>query len=126
MSSGRTRVFTHMNVLDDAEVDAVVDSGMALVWHPGNFMYYADRPAGAANRFPELHRRGSAIGFGTDVAKVWAFGDLGFIGYLVSREWGEYRAVGGAARDVHAAAAPGRSAWPTRSAASRPASAPTW
>ena len=29
-----------MNVLTDAEVDAVVESGMALVWHPGNFMYY--------------------------------------------------------------------------------------
>jgi len=86
---GPNTVFTHMNVLDDAEVEAVADSGMALVWHPGNFVYYAVAQQ-ARNRFPELHRRGSAIGFGTDVAKVWAFGDLGFIGYLVSREWNDF------------------------------------
>jgi len=86
---GPNTVFTHMNVLDDAEVDAVADSGMALVWHPGNFVYYAVAQQ-ARNRFPELHRRGNAIAFGTDVAKVWAFGDLGFIGYLVSREWGDF------------------------------------
>jgi len=86
---GTNSVFTHMNVLTEAEVDAVTDSGMALVWHPGNFMYYAVAQQ-TRNRFPELHRRGTAIAFGTDVAKVWAFGELGFIGYLVSREWGEY------------------------------------
>src|SRR5688572_304389 len=86
---GANSVFTHMNVLSEAEVDAVAASGMGLVWHPGNFMYYAVAQQ-AKNRFPELHRRGTAIAFGTDVAKAWAFGELGFIGYLVSREWGEY------------------------------------
>jgi cytosine/adenosine deaminase-related metal-dependent hydrolase len=78
-----------MNVLTDAEVDAVVDSGMALVWHPGNFMYYGIAQQ-ARSRFPEMHRRGTAVAFGTDVAKAWAFGELGFIAYLVSREWGDY------------------------------------
>lgn len=86
---GPNSVFTHMNVLTDGEADAVVASGMALVWHPGNFMYYGIAQQ-AKNRFPELHRRGTAIAFGTDVAKAWAFGELGFIGYLVSREWGDY------------------------------------
>jgi cytosine/adenosine deaminase-related metal-dependent hydrolase len=86
---GPNVVFTHMNALEDAEVDAVAESGMALVWHPGNFMYYAIAQQ-VRSRFPELHRRGSSITFGTDVAKVWAFGDLGFVGYLVSREWGEF------------------------------------
>jgi 5-methylthioadenosine/S-adenosylhomocysteine deaminase len=86
---GRDSVFTHMNVLTDAEVDAVVDSGMALVWHPGNFMYYGIAQQ-ARSRFPEMHRRGTAVAFGTDVAKAWAFGELGFIAYLVSREWGDY------------------------------------
>lgn len=86
---GPNSVFTHMNVLTDGEVDAVVASGMALVWHPGNFMYYGIAQQ-AKSRFPELHRRGTAIAFGTDVAKAWAFGELGFIGYLVSREWGDY------------------------------------
>lgn len=86
---GRNSVFTHMNVLTDGEVDAVVESGMVLVWHPGNFMYYGIAQQ-ARSRFPELHRRGTDIAFGTDVAKAWAFGELGFIAYLVSREWGDY------------------------------------
>ena len=86
---GRNTIFTHMNVLTDAEVDAVVQSGMALVWHPGNFMYYGIAQQ-ARSRFPEMHRRGTDIAFGTDVAKAWAFGELGFIAYLVSREWGDY------------------------------------
>ncbi|MGE4245478.1 MAG: amidohydrolase family protein [Parvibaculaceae bacterium] len=86
---GPSSVFTHMNMLDEAEADAVVASGMALVWHPGNVMYYGI--AGQTpNRFPALHRRGTPIAFGTDVAKAWAFGELGFIAYLLSRAGGEY------------------------------------
>jgi cytosine/adenosine deaminase-related metal-dependent hydrolase len=67
---GRESVFTHMNVLTDAEVDAVVDSGMALVWHPGNFMYYgiaqqagaAFRKCTGAARCCLRHRRGQGLG----------------------------------------------------------------
>lgn len=86
---GENSVFTHMNVLDPAEAEAVAESGMALVWHPGNFMYYAISQTGRSV-FPSLHRRGTAVAFGTDIAKAWAFGDLGLIAYLVSKEWGEY------------------------------------
>ncbi|MFO1090659.1 MAG: amidohydrolase family protein [Hyphomicrobiales bacterium] len=86
---GRNSVFTHMNVLTEAEVEAILASGMALVWHPGNYMYYGIAP-NHPSRFPELHKRGVSIAFGTDVAKAWAFGELGFIAYLVSREWGHY------------------------------------
>ncbi len=82
-------VFTHMNVLSDAEVDAVVDSGMALVWHPGNALYYGIASK-TPHHFPELKRRGTEIAFGTDVAKAFSFGDLGFIAYLASRTWGDY------------------------------------
>jgi cytosine/adenosine deaminase-related metal-dependent hydrolase len=78
-----------MNALEDQEVDAIVESGMGLVWHPGNFMYYGIAQS-ARSRFPELARRGTPIAFGTDVAKAWAFGELGFIAYLLSREWGDY------------------------------------
>ena len=49
--------------------------------------HLADRP----QRLPrpaQAAARPSA--FGTDIAKAWPFGDLGFIAYLVSREWGEY------------------------------------
>jgi 5-methylthioadenosine/S-adenosylhomocysteine deaminase len=86
---GSNTVFTHMNALEDAEVEAIAKSGMGLVWHPGNFMYYGIAQT-ARSRYPELARQGTPIAFGTDVAKVWAFGELGFIAYLVSREWGDY------------------------------------
>lgn len=86
---GPNSVFTHMNILSREEIEAVSASGMALVWHPGNFMYYAISQTGRS-AFPELQRRGTAIGLGTDIAKTWAFGDLGIIAYLVSREWGDY------------------------------------
>jgi 5-methylthioadenosine/S-adenosylhomocysteine deaminase len=86
---GPNSVFTHMNILSPAEVDAVSASGMALVWHPGNFMYYAISQTGRS-AFPDLHNRGTSIGLGTDIAKAWAFGDLGIIAYLVSREWGQF------------------------------------
>lgn len=86
---GENSVFTHMNILAPEEVEAVSASGMALVWHPGNFMYYAISQTGRSV-FPALHRRGASIGLGTDIAKAWAFGDLGIIAYLVSREWGDY------------------------------------
>lgn len=87
--AGPNSVFTHMNILDDAEVEAVRACGMALVWHPGNFMYYGISQT-ARSAFPQLHRAGTSIAFGTDIAKAWPFGDLGFIAYLVSREWGQY------------------------------------
>ncbi|MBL8581825.1 MAG: amidohydrolase family protein, partial [Rhizobiaceae bacterium] len=87
--AGPNSVFTHMNILDDAEVEAIRSCGMALVWHPGNFMYYGISQTGRS-AFPGLHKTGTGIAFGTDIAKAWPFGDLGFIAYLVSREWGEY------------------------------------
>ncbi len=102
---GPNTIFTHMNVLDDAEVEAIAKSGMGLVWHPGNFMYYGISQQ-AKSRFPELARRGTPITFGTDVAKVWAFGELGFIAYLFSREWGDFVPSDVPARDVHAGRRP--------------------
>ena len=86
---GPSSVFTHMNALSEAEADVVVASGMALVWHPGNAVYYGIAP-NARSRFPGMARAGTSIAFGTDVAKVWSFGDLGIIGYLLAREWGDY------------------------------------
>jgi 5-methylthioadenosine/S-adenosylhomocysteine deaminase len=86
---GPSSVFTHMNALSEAEAEAVVASGMALVWHPGNTVYYGITPQ-SPNRFPAMARAGTTVAFGTDVAKAWSFGDLGIIGYLMAREWGDY------------------------------------
>lgn len=85
---GPETVFTHMNVLSDAEVEAVVASGMALVWHPANAAYYGILSQ-ARSRFPDLARRGVDIGFGTDVAKTWGFGDLGIAAFLTMRAAGD-------------------------------------
>ena len=86
---GPNAVFTHMNVLDDADIEAVKASKMAIVWQPGNFMFYAISRE-TKNRMPELHRSGIVLGFGADVAKIWTFGELGFIAYLVTREGGDF------------------------------------
>ena len=40
---GRNCSFMHMNALGAAERDAVVASGMTVIWHPGNVLYYGDR-----------------------------------------------------------------------------------
>jgi cytosine/adenosine deaminase-related metal-dependent hydrolase len=79
----------HMNVLRDGEIDALADTGSAVVWHPGNFLFY-----GIANdvrcRMPELAARGIPIGFMTDAAKAWSFGEMGWVGYLTARMGNDY------------------------------------
>jgi 5-methylthioadenosine/S-adenosylhomocysteine deaminase len=86
---GRRSAFVHMNVVREDELQPIVDSGMSLVWQPGNYMFY-----GIHNRFrtriPELVTRGANVTFGVDAAKVWTFGDLELIGYLVARQTGQY------------------------------------
>ena len=81
--------FVHMNALDDAEVAAVASSGLRLIWHPGNYMFYG-LGAKCAQRMPELHAKGVSIGLGHDIAKVWSFGDLPFIAYLIARNHGAF------------------------------------
>ena len=39
---------------------------------------------------PEFFRKGAAVGFSADVAKVWGYGEQGLIGYLAVREKGDY------------------------------------
>jgi len=81
--------FTHMNVLSPAETDAIVQSGMSLVWQPGNYMFYAINKQ-APQRMPGLYERGTPITFGADVAKTWTYGELGYIAYLLTRSDGGY------------------------------------
>lgn len=86
---GPNNVYTHMNILNAAERDAVVESGMAVVWQPGNAAYYRILRE-HSSPFPELERRGVDIAFGIDVGKIWAFGDLGYVAYLTMRSEGDY------------------------------------
>jgi len=86
---GPNAVFTHMNLLDDDEVAAVQGSDMAIVWHPGNTMFYGIGRQ-APNRMFELAHGGLSLAFGADVAKAWVYGELGYIAYLLARHEGTF------------------------------------
>lgn len=89
---GPNCTFSHMNAIRDDETRHVVDSGMAIVWMPGNYMYY-----GMAEFFPqraaEMYHLGVPVAFGSDVAKVWGFGEQGHIGFLLARAHGQFLAA---------------------------------
>jgi 5-methylthioadenosine/S-adenosylhomocysteine deaminase len=82
---GPNCTFAHMNVIRDDEVNAVVESGLSIAWNPGNYMNYGIGST-VRTRVSELYRRGVSITPVSDVAKVWGFGEQGFVGYLVARE----------------------------------------
>ena len=86
---GPNSTFVHMNVVRDAEVEPVVASGMSIVWQPGNFQYYG-LAGRMRSRMAELHARGVNLTLGVDVAKIWTFGELARIAYLVARQGGDY------------------------------------
>ena len=86
---GPRSTFVHMNVVREDEVEPILDSGMSLVWQPGNYMFYGIHGR-TRTRMPELVARGAHVTFGVDAAKVWTFGDLELIGYLVARQTGQY------------------------------------
>ena len=81
--------YVHLNVLRDDEVEAIAGSGMSVIWHPANFLYYGIG-AEMRPRIPELHGRGVNVALGSDIAKYWTIGEGAFVGYLLAREWGGY------------------------------------
>ena len=86
---GPNCTFSHMNAIRDDETQHVVDSGMTIVWMPGNYMFY-----GVAEFFKqraaEMYHLGVPVAFGSDVAKVWGFGEQGYIGFLLARAHGQF------------------------------------
>ena len=86
---GKNCSFTHMNVVRDDEINAIVQSGMSLVWQPGNYQYYAIAQQ-QRSLMSELVERGVNVSLGVDVAKIWTFGDMARIAYLVARQGGGY------------------------------------
>jgi 5-methylthioadenosine/S-adenosylhomocysteine deaminase len=89
---GPNCTFAHMNAIRDDETQPVVDSGLTMVWMPGNYMYY-----GIAEFFPqrtaEMYHLGVPVAFGSDVAKVWGFGEQGYLGFLLARAHGQFLAA---------------------------------
>jgi 5-methylthioadenosine/S-adenosylhomocysteine deaminase len=86
---GTNCCFTHLNFLDASEITAIADAGASTVWHPGNAMYYGFA-AQAPFQIGNLNRMGATIALGNDVAKAWTFGDLPLVGYLLTRQCGDF------------------------------------
>ena len=84
---GENCSFMHMNVLSDAEIAAVASAAMSVILHPGNFLYYGIA-AGGPSPLSELRSRGVPVVVASDIAKAWAFGDMGWLAYLVARAYG--------------------------------------
>ena len=81
--------FMHMNALSAAELDAVADSGMTVIWHPGNVLFYGIGEPGSPHML-DLRGRGVPLAVGTDVAKAWSFGEMGWLAYLLARSAGGF------------------------------------
>ncbi len=86
---GRNCSFMHMNALGAAERDAVVASGMTVIWHPGNVLYYGIGDVGRS-AMPGLRARGVPVAVATDLAKAWSFGEMGWLASLVARAGGDH------------------------------------
>lgn len=89
---GPNCTFSHMNAIRDDEAPHVVDSGMAIAWMPGNYLYYG-MAAFFPQRMAEMYHLGVPVAFGSDVAKVWGFGEQGQLGYLLARAHGQFLAA---------------------------------
>jgi cytosine/adenosine deaminase-related metal-dependent hydrolase len=86
---GRNSAFVHMNILRDDEVDVIRHAGMSILWHPGNYQFYGIARS-QRSRMAAMALSGINVSLCTDAAKIWTFGDMARIGYLVAREEGGY------------------------------------
>jgi 5-methylthioadenosine/S-adenosylhomocysteine deaminase len=86
---GKNVSFVHMNIVRDDEVEVVQRSGMSIGWHPGNYQFYGIGLS-QRTRVPEMVKRGVNFALCTDAAKIWTFGEMARIGYLVAREEGHF------------------------------------
>ncbi len=82
-------VFAHNNSLRDEEFQIIVDSGMSIVWVPGNSFYYNTRKD-FPNRMPELYHKGVNVAFGVDLRKTWTFGHNTLLAYQIGRAEEQY------------------------------------
>ncbi len=81
--------FVHNNILWKEELQPIIDSGMTLVWVPGNSFYYRSRKT-FPTEMPGLYHRGVNITFGIDVCKTWTFGQNSLLAYNIAREEEQY------------------------------------
>jgi 5-methylthioadenosine/S-adenosylhomocysteine deaminase len=89
---GPNCTFAHMNAIRADETQHVADSGLTIVWMPGNYMYYGMAEF-FKQRAAEMYHLGVPVAFGSDVAKVWGFGEQGYLGFLLARAHGQFLAA---------------------------------
>jgi len=90
---GRNCVFAHMDVLRPDEYEAVVRSGLSVVWSI-NAWYYATR-LHVRNPMPALFHRGANVTLGLDVSKAGGFGcNQIYTNYVLARDQGDYVSPG--------------------------------
>jgi cytosine/adenosine deaminase-related metal-dependent hydrolase len=85
---GRNTTFVHMNVIRDADVGPVLQSGLSIVWCP---LAYLTRgtPLRQPTRIPEMRRRGANVALGTDSARQSTVGDAPFLALHLAAEVGQ-------------------------------------
>jgi len=78
----------HANVLRDAEIAPLIESGASLIWCPTGYLLQA-APGGVRSRMPELHRAGVNLALGIDAAGYCAIGDTPCLAAHVALQAGE-------------------------------------
>ena len=73
----------HMNVIEDEDVPAILDSGASIVWCPFSYLHFgmSDR---VRCRMPELMRRGVNVALGIDITTDASVGNSPMAAYLAA------------------------------------------
>ncbi|SPT59115.1 amidohydrolase family protein [Actinomadura madurae] len=85
---GEHTSFVHMNRVTAADADLLVRAGASLVWCPYGQMQALSRPD-AEPRMPELWRRGTPVGIGSDIARAGGLDALGTLAVSASTMAGD-------------------------------------
>ena len=80
-------LLVHLNVVRDAEIGPLTESGASVVWCPANYLFFAARD-GVRGRMPELHRLGVRLCLGVDTAKYCSVGDTGCLALHAAAQCG--------------------------------------
>jgi len=80
-------VLTHMNILDESEVDLLLRAETNVAWNPTNYFFYGICNE-AKSRVLELLERGGHVALCNDIAKAWAFTDEQLVAYFAARSAG--------------------------------------
>src|SRR5262249_48268969 len=73
----------HMNVIEDEDVPAILESGVNIVWCPFSYLHFGISER-ARCRLPELARRGVNVALGIDITTDASVGNSPAAAYLAA------------------------------------------